>query len=112
MWAPRAGCARSSNRRHSSSEGIQALALNKPTWVSPGRPILPMITYSGLRLPARRSGLSAGSPQLESAPVSVKRVELNRRHVRFQGSRTRNSARVFFSRFAFQMQACAVEGGH
>jgi hypothetical protein len=37
-----------------------------------------MITYSVLRLPARRTSLTAGIPKLESAPVSIKRVELNR----------------------------------
>jgi hypothetical protein len=36
------------------------------------------ITYSVLRLPARRTILTVGIPKLESAPVSVKRVELNR----------------------------------
>jgi hypothetical protein len=35
-------------------------------------------TYSVLRLPARRASLTAGIPKLKSAPVSVKRVELNR----------------------------------
>jgi hypothetical protein len=40
--------------------------------------ILRMITYSVLRLPARRTGLSAVTPQRGSAPVSIKRVELNR----------------------------------
>jgi hypothetical protein len=34
--------------------------------------------YSVLRLPARRTGPFVRIPQLESAPVSVKRVELNR----------------------------------
>jgi hypothetical protein len=37
-----------------------------------------MITYSVLRLPARRTSLTVRIPKLESAPVSVKRVELNR----------------------------------
>jgi hypothetical protein len=37
-----------------------------------------MITYSVLRLPARRTEPSVGIPSLESAAVSVKRVELNR----------------------------------
>ena len=41
-------------------------------------PCLRMITYSVLRLPARRREPSEEIPQLESAPVSVKRVELNR----------------------------------
>ena len=40
--------------------------------------ILSLITYSVLRLPARRTSLTVGIPKLESAPVSVKRVELNR----------------------------------
>ena len=53
-----------------------------------------------------------GSQSWNPRPVSVKRVELNRCHVRFQGSRTWNSAQVFFSRLVLQMQACAVEGGH
>jgi hypothetical protein len=37
-----------------------------------------VITYSVLRLPARRTERSGEIPQLGPAPVSVKRVELNR----------------------------------
>jgi hypothetical protein len=36
------------------------------------------IAYNVLRLPARRAEPSVGIPSLESAPVNVKRVELNR----------------------------------
>ena len=44
--------------------------------------LLLLKTYSVLRLPVRPTEPSVGTPQLEPAPVSVKRVELNRSHRR------------------------------
>jgi hypothetical protein len=55
-----------------------------------------MIALSVFRPAARRTDLNALIPLLEPAPVSEKPVGLNRCHVRFQASRTWNSARPLF----------------